>query len=236
MPLRKQLILPSPSYRYNQTEHFLGNSATGYGTGIISAGAGTGAAATQVAGQANSPGVVRLTTGTTTTGYWSLRYPSVFSPPGNTGKQNYRVSFRWRVPATTSTTESCTWTLGFSDATAPGEPSNGAYVYVDSIEGYIYFATAKAGVRSYSAAIDLLTPNVWVESSILLAKNGTVKFTSQASEDAPFYQSILSTNVPTVSLGVVCGLIKSAGTTARNLDIDYISIDVDRETPILSVY
>lgn len=238
MPARKQVTVPSPSYRYGQIEHFLGSSTLGFGTGITNTGSGTGAGLTQNAGQANSPGTVRMTTGATTTGNWALRYPSTMAPPGSTGNQNLRVGFRWRAPSLVSGTDGCFIVMGFGDGAGgmTSEPSSGAYLYIDSGSGLILFTASNNLTRTRVASASNYTPNVWLESSIMLARDGTAKFSTQLVEDGVFTTAVISTNIPTASVGVLAGISKNAGLTTRTLDLDYISLSLDREAPISSVY
>ena len=228
--LSKQLGEQDPNTDYSFVEHFI-SSAIGASTAAI--GTASGGSATPLGGQANAPGVTRLGTGATATGSYTLRYASSLSPPGVSGTQSYHLHIRFRLPiAPVSTTEGCFWFLGFSgnSGTAPGEPVEGVYVYIDNVDGNVYFASSRAGTKTYPGSVAYTSPG-WIEAKISLLRGGTARMSLQPAGSPPTTVVFPATAVPTVSVGIQMSILKTSGTVARSLDIDFVRFSVDTALP-----
>jgi len=209
--LSKQLGEQDPNTDYSFVEHFI-SSAIGASTAAI--GTASGGSATPLGGQANAPGV-------------SL------SPPGVSGTQSYHLHIRFRLPiAPVSTTEGCFWFLGFSgnSGTAPGEPVEGVYVYIDNVDGNVYFASSRAGTKTYPGSVAYTSPG-WIEAKISLLRGGTARMSLQPAGSPPTTVVFPATAVPTVSVGIQMSILKTSGTVARSLDIDFVRFSVDTALP-----
>ena len=121
--------------------------------------------------------------------------------------------------------------MGFGNSTGAGEPATGAYLYIDNSDGLQYFGNSRGGVRTYSTG-DQQPINTWLECGITLQRNGRVRYDMQfGGEEGSFYSVFINTNVPTASVGLQFGMLKSAGTTPQLLDLDFVSFSIDRLPP-----
>jgi hypothetical protein len=125
--------------------------------------------------------------------------------------------------------------MGFSGnaGTAPGEPVEGIYVYIDSTDGFLYFASSRAGTKTYPGSINYTSPN-WVDAKFSLFRGGTARMSLMtAGLTVPTVVSFPATAVPTVSVGVQMSILKNGGTglAARTLDIDFMKLSIDTALP-----
>jgi hypothetical protein len=226
---RKQLEYTSPSQYFEVVDHFIGTNISSGALNIgVSASGGT---ATAGAGGINAPGVARASTGTGATGSINLRTPiNAFLPPASTGLHNYHCRFRYRLPAdAVSATDPANWVMGFGNANTAAEPTNGAFLYIDGIDGGQYFIARNANGRT-AIAHDVQPTNAWLECHISLLRDNTARFTIQNQESSSSFSTyfIADNKVPTLqALGMQFGVWKTAGSAARFLDLDWISFGLD---------
>lgn len=230
---KKQLENSSPAVEYEATEHFIGGTATGGALNLIASAVG-GTAQFQ-SGGINTPGICRFQTGVTATGSYMIRgLPTALWVNGS-GQINYRCRFKYRLPTLpVSATDPAIWVVGFGNASAAGEPTAGAYLYVDSIDGIMYFVCKNTAGRT-AIANGLHPANKWLECYITLQRNMIARFEIQDSEDSPnFTTFVVNTNFPNVGVNICAGILKTAGTVTRYLDMDYLNFGFNNQAPLPS--
>jgi len=205
-------------------DHFLGPISTTTATGPLllvgsvgGAGSATGSIATPDAG---TLGIVQLTPGTTTTGR-----AGVFSALNalRFGAVTQRVAFRFQFPSLVDGTESGAIYLGFIDLQT-GAPTDGAYLYWDNT-----LANFRARTRNNSTETDTdvgVAPAAatWYTLVVTVNAAGTSVDFALTPDGGSTTTVTNTTNIPTAAgreTGIGANIIKSAGTTARAIYLDY---------------
>lgn len=228
---KKQLDIPSPSQEWEATEHFIGSTPVGGVFNLVAAAVGGSA---QIApGTLLAAGIVQLSTGTTATGNYMLRGTRSALLPG--GKFNYRMRFRYRLPtAGINSVDPAIFIIGFGNSNAAGEGALGigAFLYIDSIDNIMYFVTKSTLGRSVIAHVSQPAAK-WLECEISMQSNSIVKFQIQNDEDSLNYTTFLQElNYPNSGCNICASISKTTGTTARLLELDFISFGFNTYPPI----
>lgn len=196
--------------------------------GFANVSAGTGAVATGMASPvAGHPGIRTLITGTTTTGSANYMAPTAFNAfilGGGAGVYEACVD----VVTLSDGTDTFTVRLGVVNSST-GEPTDGVYVrYTNgNVSGHWQGVCRAAGTESTADLTDAVTAGQW----------DTLRFeVNAAATSVTFYvngvsRGTITTNIPTsVAEGISAGVVKSAGTTSRTLNVDFISWHQDLTT------
>lgn len=203
------------------------NTATG-GDDIVATNSGTGAATSaQATNDAGKVGLVRSTTGTTATGRTAVNSGSSAVRLGG-GSWVFEKSMN--ITTTSNSTERYQYLIGFFDAYTAANQIDGAYFLYDeggvstgsTALGNWQCVTTSNSTRTFSNSGTAVTQGTWVTlrievnaaaNQVIFKINGTTVATH-------------TTNIPSGSgreTGFGWLLIKSVGTTARTVDVDYIS-------------
>lgn len=179
---------------------------------------GTGASAaqdfSQMSSTNNTEGVIALNSGTTTTGVSSVYLSQ------NCFVLGYGLLFgEWRIviPTLATVAQNFTVRVGFKDdATSVG--NNGVFFFHSSTTSL--GGTCHNGGASTNSVTTTITAGTWYKLGILI---------NAAASSASFYVNdvlldTLTTNIPVNPIGVNMMIQKSAGTTARVLNIDYAQL------------
>jgi hypothetical protein len=203
------------------------NTATG-GDDIVATNSGTGAATSaQATNDAGRVGLVRSTTGTTATGRTSVNTGSSAVRLGG-GAWVYEKSFN--IITTSNSTERYQYLVGFFDAYTAANQVDGVYFLYD--EGGVstgstasvnwQCVTTSNSTRTFTNTATAVTQGTWVTLRIEVnAAANQVVFKVNGTTVATH-----TTNIPSGSgreTGFGWLLIKSVGTTARTVDVDYLS-------------
>ena len=207
--------------------------ATGF-VGTVPA-AATAAAITQehgASGETSSRGVLGIATGTTTTGA-----PSVVA--GRSGfafdsTKPLRCGAKLRTPTLTDGTNTFLVRFGFSDNWAGGTPTEGIFFEAIGDAGEWDCVCVAASSESRAAT----SPT---RAAGTTYNNFAIHYDERTGY-AYFYASIsgvmtqvgaINTNIPTGTLSGGVIIDKSAGTTSRSLNVDYLAFDAqDARTPL----
>lgn len=190
---------------------------------------GSGAGTTHITtGSAQHPGIVRLSTGTTTTGFCGQ-----YTLSGNSsiilGAGKTHLQAVLTLSAASDGTDTYYSNVGLFDATTPN-PNNGIYFRYTHSEnsGKWQGFCANGGSRT---SVDLgITPagGTWTRFGWELNSAGT---SVQFYVDGVATGSAITTNIPTGALIPRHYIIKTAGTTNRDLDIDAWQLVQEFSTP-----
>ena len=139
-----------------------------------------------------------------------------------------------KIPTNSSGTETFQFLSGYIDSQTANQ-TNGAYFLYDAqgvstgsaASGNWKCVTAKAGVRTFT------TTGVAIDNSNFQKLRIDV---NSAGTEVKFYISDVlvathTTNIPTANMGTANYIQKSAGTTARTFQIDYVRFKVKYNTP-----
>lgn len=179
---------------------------------------GTGAGAS-LTGEAGSPGIVTLTTGTTTTGYSRLFFcPPVIILGG--GEIAYRA--RIRIPTLSDGTNR------FGVGVVMGNVISGAglqrisAVYVDNVNSGQWVMDAIDGVGTSTTNTSVApSANTWMVLEVRPNAAGTSwELFIGADSGSLASAGTVSSNIPGVALGLSVQITKTLGTTARTVDVD----------------
>lgn len=202
-------------------EDWIGSVAAGV-LGWTTANNGAGSAASIVANGVDTTnkaiGVVQLATGTNTTGRVSL------SQATNAFKVDVfkNISMEWRVnvPVLSTAAQEFGFICGLATATTTLTQSNGLYfLYNRLVYGDVWVVVAANGgiVTATATATAVSTTN------FQKLRIDTVDGTSAAFYIDGTLVGTLTTNIPTsTQVGLLTGVFKSAGTTSRNVRVDYM--------------
>ena len=184
--------------------------------------AGTAAALTMVASTAGHYGVIQFGTGTTATGRAGLSLGVATVMPTGTVIYETLIMF----PTLSVAAQEYTGIVGMSD-TQTALPNNGVYFIYDRLtagSNVLRIATAAGGTRTITNTSTTLVAGTWYKLKIIAALSGT--------RHADYYingvlAGTISTNIPTLVTGIRAQLLKSVGTTASTMQVDYINIAMD---------
>jgi len=221
--------LPQANAVVSMYEDFLNGTNGPFNNGATGTGAGQGYT---VADPGGHPGIVQCQTGTTTTGTSGL------GVGGTTGLVTIRfASGAWiheasvRIPAVSDGTETFTVISGFNDSRTGTGTDMVAFRYTDGNNAGKFQAITRQ--NSTETATDTgitMTANQWYKLRI--------EVNAAATSVAFYIDGVLvatnTTNIPTGSgreTGIWTGITKSAGSTSRNLDIDYLLYACTLTTP-----
>ena len=233
------LLSPNPTnyrnYRFTYFNEFLNTvgTATG-GNDIIATNSGTGAGTNNTAtNAAERVGLVRSTTGTTATGRTS---PGTSSTACAFGGGSWTYEIEINLAALSSVTQRYQLVLGFHDVqNAANQIDAIAFVYD---EGGV--STGSAASANWQTLTSSNSTRTWTTSGTAVA-TGWVNLrieVNAAASSVSFY--VNGTSVATHTTNIPSGggryagfgylLLKSIGTTASTMDVDYIFCEQDLTT------
>jgi hypothetical protein len=214
-----QTFLNSAIVAQNNTEDWFagGGAATAYARNWQNAFSGAGAVASYFV-SADAPGILRFSTGTTAAG--AARVASLFQnallPAGKASMQ-----WRFRIPALSDGVETFTFRsgLGTPVAASAAAPTDGAWIEYSSAASHAIKLVSAVGNVQTVVNGAALAANTWTVLELRLSAN---------SPRAQLYQNGLLTaeldsGFPASTLPMLIfpgQLAKSAGTTARTLELD----------------
>ena len=181
---------------------------------------GNGAAGSLVAGDIGYPGIVQLSTGTTATGRASL---NTLINAIRFGNGTYTLETMMKLPTSSDPTNRYTLYIGFGDNTGAGDMVDGAYFqYNDSNGNNWQIKAASNSTRTTTTTSTGIVGNTWTKLKVVVAD----------VQMAYFYVNdtlvgSINNNVPQGSgreTGIIFKIEKSAGTTARTVQIDYCKV------------
>jgi hypothetical protein len=192
------------------------------GWNIVAAGTGAAVSAVGAAqGTFGDFGVIQLSSGTTAAG--ALLYQKQINGM-YFGLGNFYYEWRISVPTLSVTGQLFSVNLGFGNAsTAAGLPTNGIYFTIPLANPgtALSVVTTKAGVSTTTPTTQTLAANTYYRLGLLVnaAANSVIAYVN----DIAVTPSI-TTNIPNTTSNT-CGpfvqIIKSTGTTARTVAVDY---------------
>lgn len=199
---------------------------------FITQSSGTGAtfSLTAVAGNQNHVGIGQGTTGTQATGRVFVgSNPAIMRLGGG------RTLFLTKIliPTLSDTTNTFTFRAGFLDSST-GESADGVFIrYTDGVNGGRFQAVARNNNNETGTAIDTgvaVVGNTWYQILIIANDNGSeAKFfiDTEPTPDTLTQVASITSNIPTASgreIGFGVFILKTVGTTARTLNIDYMLV------------
>lgn len=205
-------------------------TTTGGGNTIYQTVSGTGAATSNPAmTNANQAGLIRSTTGTTATGRCAVTSQANCVALGS-GGWSYEVDID-AISALCSDAERYALLVGFFDTYTAANQVDGVYFLYDSIG----VSTSSASSDRWQCVTVSNSSRTFFTTADLVATTGA-KLRIEINADgtqADFYINDVSARAATATIptgvsramGFGWLLIKSAGLTARTVDIDYIEID-----------
>lgn len=197
-------------------EDFLNNA--GFQGNLVAASSGTGAALSAGTGEADAPGILSAATGTTATGRTGLMTGAAALRLGQ-GRCIFEA--RVRIPTLSNATDTFTVRLGYLDSIS-GEPVDGAYFRYThgnnsgNWQGVCRSNNAESSTNFTTAPVT----TGWQKLSLNVYADGSrVDFTIGGTTQA------VTTNIPTSAgreTGIGAAILKSVGTTARTMLLDYL--------------
>jgi hypothetical protein len=221
-------VIPPAGFGYYKRYNMLDSSTD---RGVFSTVSGTDAAnsVTAVTNLADHPGVVEHQTGTTTTGRAS--YTS------NAGTLLIDNNYYWRfealvrIPTLSDGTNTFMYRAGFVDSNS-NEGSDGCYFrYTHSQASGQWQGVCRSNGTESTTSGTTVVANTWYRLTVIVNPAGNV---AKFFVDGTQIGSNITTNIPTGAgrdTGYGSALNKSAGTTSRGVDIDYMEVIFYKNTP-----
>ena len=189
---------------------------------------GAGASVADVAATAIRPGILSLQTGTTITGKAAI-YAAGYSGTASIlfGAGQYTFETDIYIPVLSTVGEEYIIRIGFGDTTG-GDFVDGAYFEYDRLgSGANWFkCSASNNTRSKVDTTEPVVAGAWIRLKIVVASGGaSIQYFIGGSS-----YGIVTTNIPTGAgreTGLIMMMIKSAGTTSRLMNIDWIWLHFD---------
>lgn len=210
------------------------NLVDGFAGGVSSSGSpfvavASGAAATVgtevYTGEQNAIGVCTLDTGTDTNGYANVR--GATAALLRLGGGEVRLRTRFRVKDLSDGTNTYTIRAGLGDSAVAGQPTDGVFVrYTHGTNsGKFECVTRANGTETATDSGVTVAADTWYTVDIVVNEDGTeALFKINGTEVATN-----TTNIPTAvgrETGVQASILKSAGTTARVMNVDFLGLRV----------
>ena len=196
------------------------------GTYFTNTAAGSGAATGVVSTDVTRVGILQLSTGTDTTGGLTTR---IGAAPLTAG--DGRLWFHALIKLTTLRTagEDFAVRIGFFDSTN-ASPVDGAYFLYDSTSANWQTRMVSNSSATVATSTSVVVTGEWQAFSVVFAADGS---------DVKFYigETLIATHTLTIPTGIArafgCGamIVKSAGSTARTMQMDYASFYFHADTP-----
>ena len=208
-------IIPYASWQW-LFDDFLNNA--GFSPGLVSSVSGTGAAHSVGTGEASAPGVISSSTGTTATGRAGL----------STGATSYRLGqgkcvfeARAQIPTLSNATDTFTVRLGFLDSVSAESTDGVFFRYTHGTNSGNWQGVCRSNnVESVTNFTTAPVTTGWQKLNLNVYADGSrVDFTIGGTTQA------VTTNIPTAAgreTGVGYFILKSVGTTARAINLDYL--------------
>lgn len=219
-------LQPIPAFRWGMQIYCdYMNGLTGCPDASSTSGAGAAVAAV-VSDAANHPGLVELSTGTTTTGRAAIGQSTVVgASPLILGGGTVVYDAIVKIPTLSDATERYIIRLGLCDAVG-ADCTDGAYFeYDESASANWRCKTASNSVRTTNTSTTAVAAATYVRLTIVVNAAGTsVAFYLDGVEVTGGSCSPIATNIPTGAsraTGWFANILKSAGTTARTAWVDY---------------
>ncbi len=200
-------------------EHFLSATTALINTFAITVN-GASASGSPISGDIGRPGIIRLTTGTTSTGRTSLN--SLINGI-RFGNGSYIFETAIMIPTSSDPSNRFTLYIGFGDNTGAGDMIDGAYFQYNDANGNNWqIKTASNSIRTTTTTTIGIVGNTWTKLKVVVAD----------VQQAYFYVNnvlagSINNNVPQGSgreTGLIFKIEKSVGTTARTVSIDYCKV------------
>lgn len=181
---------------------------------------GAGAAGSLVAGDIGYPGIVQLSTGTTTTGRASL---NTLINAIRFGNGTYTLETMMKLPTSSDPTNRYTLYIGFGDNTGAGDMVDGAYFQYNDANGNNWqIKAASNSTRTTTTTSTGVVSNTWTKLKVVVSD----------VQMAYFYVNdvlvgSINNNVPQGSgreTGIIFKIEKSAGTAAGTVLLDYCKV------------
>lgn len=223
MPLSRALTQPDGNAGVLFDHFFQAPTTVAGPLGLIPSVSGTGAAvAALTADAASSLGVISLSTGTTTTGRAAMLSGTSAIRLGGGA---FALLWRFHMPTLLDGTETGAVYIGYGDALGSA-PTDGVYLYWDNTQTNFRMKTRSNNVETDTDSTVAPAAATWYVIEILINAAATSVTFNLYNGDR---SSLLATktnvaNIPTGSgreTGLLANILKSAGTTARLLYLDY---------------
>lgn len=190
--------------------------------GWTSTGSGTGAGIAGSTSPTAHPGTVSMQTGTTTTGNAAISLGSFYSAGG--GVTTYTTDCR--VSTLSTVGEEYIARIGLHDATSGGAVTDGIYFQYDRLTDGNFWSviTSNNSTPTKIVTSTAIVGNTWYRLKIVVNADGTEArfYVDDVEVSGTGYP--ITTNIPTAAArtsGPSCQMVKSAGTTSVQLDVDF---------------
>jgi hypothetical protein len=196
--------------------------------GASVAGAGAAVSIVSAANSTTRIGILQLATGTTTTGRATLFNAVSGTAEGHKFQLGTNVAFfgqfKLQVSALSDGTDTYQVFVGISDATTPLPPTNCVGVmYTQASDTHWRAITSSAGTSTITNSAATVTAAV--DDVITVVKDAGTNVVRIYANNVLVVSG--SSNVPTsTAIGFCCTILKSAGTTSRNTQIDFAHVRI----------
>lgn len=188
---------------------------------------GPGGSISSVNGGADAPGVWRLNCGTTASG---VTYISLGAVPNITlGAGVVRIPFRFRAPTLSTGTDRFQYNIGLRQSWGAAPAERIVLRYDHSLNsGKIDLLVTVGGVTTTVNGSTTVAANTWV--------SGYFEISADGSEVDLYVNGALeasaNSGLPTGAMAVGAQINKVAGTSSRDLDLDYLGpVQIEFTTP-----
>lgn len=220
--------VPDTTKGFRHSDDFLGGLLANGGPFVLNA-SGTGSGYSGLlANEAGHPGIAELSTGTTTTGYAAAGSKSAASVFFGSDAWKFRAVFR--LPVVSDGTNEYTAQVGFGDTPSSNVQTDGAlFRYTHSVNGGRWeCVTIANSVETVTDSGVTVAANTWYRAEIEVTAAGVVTYSLKvATGDLTLEATHSGSAVPTGSsraTGILVGIGKLAGTTARIMEIDLLEV------------
>jgi hypothetical protein len=211
---------------YILNEDWLNTASISGATGCNNASANSGTATVLNSATSTVVGVVRLSTSTPTNGSGAIRWGGTNTGSYTPGASELTFSWNAQLSALSDATDTYLVRMGFSSSNSVTTPAYGFWFeYTHSVNSGNWTINCSNGGAPNTANTSTAADTSLHNYMIKINSAGTnISFYIDGTQVA---NSPLSSTIPTSGSYPLLTINKSAGSTARNLDIDYVNIFIN---------
>jgi hypothetical protein len=214
--------MKSKQIRLGRNNGFFNDHMLGSGGGslplIVTVGS-TGSTATQISGDLNRPGILRLSSGLGN-GAWACARGNHSL---NLGGGKFGFSAGLRIISAPTAAENSSFTIGFSDVVDNSTFTDAVCLFGAAGNNWLWIARNNGTTTTVDSGVPI-TSNSWFDMSIQTYNSGASAICNIAG-----VEKTITTNIPKTAgreTGIAFQSVKTAGTTlASIIDLDYYSFE-----------
>jgi hypothetical protein len=182
--------------------------------------AANGGGVSQGAGESNAPGIILLSTSTSSSAA-PLLYSAIDNYQFVFGAGNYTNEWRMRILNLPTAAEGYSNRVGFVQSQSTTVGPDGVYMIFDTNDTHFVLVSRKDNNETRATNTTTFAANTWYKVQIIVNGNTNAMMLVNGSDAVS-----ITNNIPTTgdTAGIFCQMVKVTGSTARSFNVDYCGL------------